>query len=110
MKKLPCSAHDFESGEQYEKDLIVENVIEKFSNRSEVGVKKYGTTLEENKLSMLSWLNHLQEELMDATLYAEKLKSETGRFVITKEHWTKADKITHQGFVYIKIDDILFIE
>ena len=27
-------------------------------------------------LNLIEWLNHLQEELMDATLYIEKLKSE----------------------------------
>jgi hypothetical protein len=41
-----------------------------------MGIKKYGTTLENNTLSLMEWLNHLQEELMDATLYIEKLKQE----------------------------------
>jgi D-lyxose ketol-isomerase len=108
MKKLPCSAHDFEPENQKKRDLIVDNVIDKFNKRSEIGISKYGTTLEENNLSLLSWLNHLQEELMDATLYAEKLKSELGEFVITKDSWNNADKISHNGFVYIKIKDILF--
>jgi hypothetical protein len=27
-------------------------------------------------LNLIEWLNHLQEELMDATLYIEKLKAE----------------------------------
>ena len=58
------------------KDKIVYNVMAKFKSRSEVGIKKYGTTLEDNKLSVLEWLNHIQEELMDATLYVEKLKED----------------------------------
>jgi tRNA A37 threonylcarbamoyladenosine biosynthesis protein TsaE len=57
-------------------DKIVKNVIEKYKHRSEIGVAKYGTTLEDNNLFIIEWLNHLQEELMDATLYIEKLKSE----------------------------------
>jgi len=56
------------------KDKHVESVVNKYKQRSEVGFKKYGTTLERNDLSVLEWLNHLQEELMDATLYVERLK------------------------------------
>ena len=48
------------------KDKIVQQVIDKFNQRSEVGIKKYGTTLEQNNND--DFLNHLQEELMDAIL------------------------------------------
>jgi hypothetical protein len=54
-------------------DPIVEKVIDKFSQRSELWIKKYWTTLHENNSD--DFLNHLQEELMDAVLYLEKLKS-----------------------------------
>jgi tRNA A37 threonylcarbamoyladenosine biosynthesis protein TsaE len=57
-------------------DKIVEEVMAKYRQRSEVGIAKYGTTLEGNKATLIEWLNHLQEELMDATLYIQKLKSE----------------------------------
>ena len=57
------------------KYTIVESVIEQFKQRSEVGINKYGVTLDRDDLTMLEWLKHLQEELMDATLYIEKLKS-----------------------------------
>lgn len=57
-------------------DSIVETVINKFKQRSEAGIKKYNTTLDRNDLSTLEWLTHLQEELMDATLYIERLKKE----------------------------------
>ena len=53
-------------------DVIVERVKRKFDQRSVVGQNKYGTTLEENNKD--DYLNHLQEELMDAVLYIEKLK------------------------------------
>ena len=55
------------------KDKIVQQVIDKFNQRSEVGIKKYGTTLEQNNND--DYFTHLQEELMDAILYIEKLKS-----------------------------------
>ena len=53
------------------KDEIVEQVINKYHTRSDVGVRKYRTTLEINNKD--NFLNHLQEELMDATLYIQKL-------------------------------------
>jgi len=57
-------------------DSIVESVINKFKSRSDVGIKKYNKTLDREDLNKLEWLTHLQEELMDATLYIEKLKKE----------------------------------
>jgi len=57
-------------------DPFVKKVIDKYQERSEAGIKKYNNTLERNDLSFIQWLTHLQEELMDATLYIEKLKSE----------------------------------
>jgi len=56
-------------------DPIVNQVVESFQNRSKVGIKKYGTTLEENNTD--DFLEHLQQELMDATLYIQKLKSQS---------------------------------
>lgn len=58
-----------------ESDKIVENVISKFRYRSNVGIKKYGTTLQDSKQSESEFRNHLQEELMDGILYLEKLIS-----------------------------------
>ena len=56
------------------KDIIVESVISKFQERSDVGIQKYGTTLDRNDLTTLEWINHAQEEAMDFILYLEKLK------------------------------------
>lgn len=52
---------------------IEDNVCKKIKARSDVGKKKYGVTMEEEILSMREWLVHLQEELMDAAVYVEKL-------------------------------------
>lgn len=60
-----------EMWEKQNSDQIVTSVIDKYANRSEVGIAKYGTTLETNNKD--NYLKHLQEELMDATLYLEKL-------------------------------------
>jgi hypothetical protein len=56
-------------------DSIVEEVIDLFRKRSEEGLKKYGTTLDRDDLSEMEWIQHLQEELMDAILYLTKLKN-----------------------------------
>jgi hypothetical protein len=42
--------------------------------RSALGHKKYGTTLDRTDLKPLDWIKHAQEELMDGILYLEKLK------------------------------------
>ena len=60
------------------KDSYVQLVKAKFEQRSQTGIKKYNTTLEREDLNLQEWLNHLQEELMDATLYIERLKAEVG--------------------------------
>ena len=55
------------------KDQIIKKVVEKITSRSEIGMQKYGTTLDRDDLTLLDWLNHLQEELMDACGYIEKI-------------------------------------
>lgn len=53
------------------KDVIVEQVRQKLLDRSAVGIKKYNTTLESNNKD--NYLNHLQQELMDGSLYIQKI-------------------------------------
>ena len=55
-------------------DSIVASVVKQFQDRSDLGQKKYGTTLDRTDLSPLDWVQHAQEELMDGILYLEKLK------------------------------------
>jgi hypothetical protein len=62
--------------EQQIQDPIVLKVLAKYYERSQLGIKKYGRTLDRDDLNLTDWLNHLQEELMDATLYIEKLKAD----------------------------------
>lgn len=56
------------------RDPVVERVVDKFISRSDVGFKKYGVTMEQDQSRIFEWLNHLQEELMDAVLYLQKAK------------------------------------
>ena len=55
------------------KDKILEDLKAEFNARSEAGIKKYNTTLEDNNKD--DFLQHLKEELMDAALYIQKLQS-----------------------------------
>ena len=48
---------------------IEDEVCEKIQQRAEVGLNKYGTTMERDDLSDLEWMIHLQEELMDGAVY-----------------------------------------
>ena len=57
------------------RDKIIERVINKIKQRSDVGYKKYGVTLQDDEQSLDKWLTHIQEELMDAVNYIEKVKS-----------------------------------
>jgi DNA anti-recombination protein RmuC len=59
------------------RDKVIKDVIEKFKERSDVGYKKYGVTLHDDEPNLHKWLNHLQEELMDAVNYIQKLRMET---------------------------------
>ena len=52
---------------------IEEQLINKLRSRAAAGKAKYGTTMERNDLTNAEWLKHLQEELMDAAVYVEKL-------------------------------------
>jgi len=58
------------------RDPVVQSVVNKFVDRSDVGFAKYGKTMRDDNSDVFTWLNHLQEELMDATLYLQRLKEE----------------------------------
>jgi hypothetical protein len=58
------------------RDPVVENIVDKFVTRSDVGFAKYGKTLRDDHSDLFTWVNHLQEELMDAVLYMQRLKEE----------------------------------
>ncbi len=55
-------------------DSVVQAILDKFIARSAFGRTKYGTDLDRIDLSVHDWIQHAQEEHMDAILYLEKLK------------------------------------
>ena len=62
------------------RDPVVERVVDKFVERSDVGFEKYGTTLQEERTlkmkGLQKYLNDIQEELMDAVLYIQTARDE----------------------------------
>lgn len=57
-------------------DSIVQAVIDKHAARAAHGRRKYGVTMDRGDLTVLQWLDHLQEECMDAAVYLERLRRE----------------------------------
>lgn len=53
---------------------VEESVVAAIRSRRDAGRAKYGVTMEREDLNALDWLQHLQEELLDAAIYVEKLK------------------------------------
>jgi histidinol dehydrogenase len=74
--KIVQRMKDKERKEHNTMDKNVEKVITQLRDREEEGLRKYGVNTERTDLTSLEWLQHLQEELMDASVYIEKLKNE----------------------------------
>ena len=55
-------------------DSIVAQVREELLQRSNVGIKKYGVTLDRTDLTPKQWLQHAREEVLDHLLYLTKLQ------------------------------------
>lgn len=53
-------------------DAVVEAVREDLLRRSQLGVAKYGTTLERTDLSLRDWLQHAYEECLDQANYLKR--------------------------------------
>ena len=67
---------------------IEQSVCEKILQRAKVGKEKYGTTMERDDLTFQEWITHLQEELMDAIVYIEKLKQD-GKWCTIRKGYKK---------------------
>lgn len=51
-------------------------VVEDITARQKAGIKKYGTTVEDNKLTRREWVQHAYEEALDLAIYLKKLGQE----------------------------------
>lgn len=57
-------------------DSIVESVIGKIKSRSEIGINKYGVTLDRTDFTTTQWIDAAIEEQMDNILYLTRLKKD----------------------------------
>ena len=55
-------------------DSIVTEVINRYKDRANIGMIKYGTNLDRVDLTTEQWLDHAIEEALDLSLYLTKLK------------------------------------
>lgn len=55
-------------------DPNVQAVVQSHIERAKAGLAKYGVDTTRTDLTGLQWVTHLQEELMDAAIYAERIK------------------------------------
>ena len=58
-------------------DRNVKSVAERLYQRADEGMRKYGVSTERDDLDFESWLQHLQDELLDGAVYIAKLRTET---------------------------------
>lgn len=58
------------------RDENVERVRDQLLARMRIGYAKYGTTTERTDIDFAGWLQHLQEELLDAAVYVERVKAD----------------------------------
>lgn len=54
------------------KDAVVEAVREDLLRRSQLGIAKYGVTLERTDLALKGWLQHAYEEVLDTANYLKR--------------------------------------
>ncbi len=58
-----------------ESQCLDENAVAvqlKIRQRADAGLNKYGVTTERKDIDLRGWLQHLQEELLDAAVYIER--------------------------------------
>ena len=58
-----------------ENKTILQSIQSEMAERQERGISKYGGTLDQNPAEIAERLQHLKEELMDAIMYIEWIKS-----------------------------------
>lgn len=68
----PCLDSPFVTN-LWKKDAIVCSVLDRIKDRANLGMLKYGVTMERDDVSTIEWLRHAQEEAMDLAIYLERV-------------------------------------
>ena len=58
------------------KDTVVEAVRDDLLRRSQVGIKKYNTTLDRTDIDLEGWVTQALEESLDLSLYLKRIQIE----------------------------------
>jgi hypothetical protein len=58
---------------------IEAQVCEDIARRQQLGIAKYGTTVSDNPLELLAWLQHAYEESLDFSIYLKRTIEEIKR-------------------------------
>lgn len=67
------------------KDKVIQSVCEDLINRSNIGVKKYNTTLDQNKGDLKYWIRHAYEECLDQANYLKRTLMELEKKTVKGE-------------------------
>jgi hypothetical protein len=54
--------------------MIITNIKSIIDRQQDKGLKKYGKTVDQADLSIEEWIEHTQEEIVDALIYLECIK------------------------------------
>ena len=72
LESQRINRENYEKGIKTFPDSVVKQIVSEHLNRAKQGFIKYDETLDRNDLTLVDWLQHTKEELMDAVLYIEK--------------------------------------
>lgn len=61
-------------------------VCQDIAKRQQLGLKKYGVSIEQNQLSLKEWMQHQYEELLDAAIYCKRAIEELEKSELAREN------------------------
>ena len=64
-----------------------QEVCKNILDRQQLGIKKYGRTVAGNPLTERQWIQHLFEELLDASIYCKRLMQEMDAKNSARDDW-----------------------
>lgn len=66
-------------------------VVEDLAKRQAVGIRKYNITVQDSPAELMVWMQHMYEELLDASVYLKKAMVLLEEKLNEKEKPTKND-------------------
>lgn len=60
--------------QEIKENAILSSILDKFIQQTEKGLEKYGHSVNPDELSIVEWITHFQEEMIDAYVYMEVVK------------------------------------